>query len=139
MFGQEVPESLINKGFPRLLLGFNSCRPHQNRVIMQKQRINARFFCIFDRFMRSKSCFFDKNPCFWRPFWRPHLNIVSPYSKSSSSIFLEELFCLFFKIPISSIPSCYIEFILLQLSQKHLATKSFTLIAYVLLNCIKNF
>ena len=42
------------------------------------ERINARFFCMFDGFIRSKIRFFDKNPCFWRPFWRPHFNIVFP-------------------------------------------------------------
>ena len=75
---------------------FNSCRPHQNRVIMQNKRINARFFCIFDGFMRSKTRFFDKNPCFWRPFWRPHFNIVSFMTKAlrvhfSKSFFLYEI------------------------------------------------
>ena len=46
------------------------------RLLCKKSCINAVFLCIFDGSMRSKIEFFDKNPCFWRPFWRPHLNIV---------------------------------------------------------------
>ena len=55
-----------------------SLRPHQNRVIMQNKCINARFFCVFDRFMRSKKRFFAIYPYFWHPFWRPHFNILFP-------------------------------------------------------------
>ena len=61
---------------------------------MRNERINARFFCIFDVFMRSKSHFFAVYPQFWRPFWRPHFNIVFPFMiKALQESFLEELFC----------------------------------------------
>ena len=82
---------------------FNSCRPHQNRVIMRNECINARFFCIFDSLMRSKIRFFDENPCFWRPFWHPHFNILSPYNKSPSRSFPEELFCIKLKFKLQRI------------------------------------
>ena len=65
---------------------------------MRNERINASFFCIFDSFMRSKIDFFDKNPYFGVHFGVHILISFSPYNKSSPSIFLEELFCLFFKI-----------------------------------------
>ena len=42
----------------------DSCRPHQNRVIMQNKCIFARFFCVFDRFMQSKSRFLPFTPIF---------------------------------------------------------------------------
>ena len=51
-----------------------SLRPYQNEAIMRNERINARFFCMFDVFMRSKTRFFAIYPPFWRPFWRPHLS-----------------------------------------------------------------
>ena len=66
---------------------------YQNRVFMRNERINARFFCIFDSFMRSKIDFFDKNPYFGRPFWRPLLSQI-PYNKSPSRIFSRRTFCL---------------------------------------------
>ena len=43
----------MNKGIQRFDEVFNSCRPHQNRVIMQNKCINARFFCINDRIIHS--------------------------------------------------------------------------------------
>ena len=45
MFGQEVPETLINKGFQRFRLGFNSCRPHQNGNY-PKTSASYRFFFV---------------------------------------------------------------------------------------------
>ena len=45
---------------------------------MQNKCINARFFFIFDSFMQSKIEFFAIYPQFWRPFWRPHFNIIFP-------------------------------------------------------------
>ena len=44
MFGQEVPETLINKGFQRFRLGFNSCRPHQTVTIRRLRQVTV-FFC----------------------------------------------------------------------------------------------
>ena len=41
---RSVCECLINKGLFRRIGVFNSCRPHQNRVIMQNECINARFY-----------------------------------------------------------------------------------------------
>ena len=55
-----------------------SLRPHHNEVFMRNERINTSFFCIFDSFMRSKIEFFAIYPHFWRPFWRPHFNIIFP-------------------------------------------------------------
>jgi len=76
---------------------FNSCRPHQNEVFMRNERINASFFCIFDSFMRSKSVFEPFILSFGVHFGVHILISFSPYSKSPSCIFLEELFRWFFK------------------------------------------
>ena len=38
----------------------DTCRPHQNRVFMRNERINTRFFCIFDVFMRLKLIFWQE-------------------------------------------------------------------------------
>ena len=90
MFGQEVAESLINKGLFRWIGIFNSCRPHQNRVIMQIKRISARFFCIFDKIMRLKTANFLIYAVFSARFG-VYIWCRIPYNKSSSRIFLEEL------------------------------------------------
>ena len=42
--------------------------------------------------MQSKIHFFDKNPCFWRPFWRPHLHIVSPLQQKPFECFSRRAF-----------------------------------------------
>ena len=77
---------------------------YQNRVFMRNERINARFFCIFDVFMRWKSHFFAVYPQFWRPFWRPHLNIFPLMIKALRDIFSKS-FLLSFKIQIYTLNS----------------------------------
>ena len=47
----------------------DTCRPHQNRVIMQNKRINARFFCIFDVFMQPLSAKFHVFDLHWEQIW----------------------------------------------------------------------
>ena len=74
----DTKKALIFKAFFLSSYVFNSCRPHQNRVFMRNERINTRFFCIFDSFMRSKMHFFAIYPYFCPPFWRPHFNIIFP-------------------------------------------------------------
>ena len=96
MFGQEVPETLKNKGFHQVSYVFNSCRPHQNRVIMQNKRINARFFCIFDVFMQSKTTNFSIYAVFGARFGVHFKVVFYSHSKSRSSDFLKRLFCLIF-------------------------------------------
>ena len=66
----------------------DTCRPHQNEVFMRNERINTSFFCIFDRFMRSKMLFFDKNSY----FWRPHLNIVFPLIAKALQVLFSKSF-----------------------------------------------
>ena len=55
MFGQEVSESLINKGFPRFRLGFNSCRPYQKRAISSQKRLEIALFSLKKLFLFSKN------------------------------------------------------------------------------------
>ena len=69
-FAKKQQKAFIYKGLSLSVNGFNSCRPHQNRVIMQNKRINTRFFCIFDRFMHSKIAVFHENRNDWRKIWR---------------------------------------------------------------------
>ena len=66
MFGQEVAESLINKGFPRLALGFNSCRPHQNRAFFSEKSLkSARFLLSMVRLLKIVGLKFGTdNPAF---------------------------------------------------------------------------
>ena len=74
------------------------------RYLCELGSINASFFCIFDVFMRSKNHFFAIYPQFWRPFWRPHFNIVFPFMiKALRDIFSKSFFVYSIKIQNKSI------------------------------------